>query len=113
MNLFPSIFDASQGIRAYILPCFALGFYPMCYTARQTRSAMLDSLEPGIYQDSKSQRSEKQKDHLQTRIKKCADPGYYLSGTAGCIYFMRWFRSRECILHPGTWTLFRTVHSEP
>ena len=44
LNLFPSIFDASQGIRAYILPCFALGFYPMCYTARQTRSAMLDSL---------------------------------------------------------------------
>ena len=29
---------------AYVLPCFALGFYPMCYTARQTRSAMLDSL---------------------------------------------------------------------
>jgi len=43
-NLFPSIFDASQGFRAYLLPCFALGFYPMCYTARQTRSAMLDSL---------------------------------------------------------------------
>ena len=47
------------------------------------------------------------------KIKKCADPCYHLSGTAGCIYFMWWFRSRECILHPGTWTLFRTVHSEP
>lgn len=43
-KLFPTIFDASQGWRAYMLPCFALGFYPMCYTARQTRSAMLDSL---------------------------------------------------------------------
>ena len=43
-KLFPTIFDASQGWRAYVLPCFALGFYPMCYTARQTRSAMLDSL---------------------------------------------------------------------
>ena len=43
LSLFPSIFDASQGWRAYVLPCFALGFYPMCYTARQTRSAMLDS----------------------------------------------------------------------
>ena len=31
-------------VKAYVLPCFALGFYPMCYTARQTRSAMLDSL---------------------------------------------------------------------
>ena len=41
---FPTIFDPSQGVKAYVLPCFALGFYPMCYTARQTRSAMLDSL---------------------------------------------------------------------
>ncbi len=43
-KLFPTIFDASLGWRAYVLPCFSLGFYPMCYTARQTRSAMLDSL---------------------------------------------------------------------
>lgn len=43
-KFFPTIFDASQGWRTYVLPCFALGFYPMCYTARQTRSAMLDSL---------------------------------------------------------------------
>ena len=35
LNLFPSIFDPSQGWGAYVLPC---------YTARQTRSAMLDSL---------------------------------------------------------------------
>lgn len=27
---------------SYILPCFALGFYPMCYIARLTRSTMLD-----------------------------------------------------------------------
>lgn len=44
LKIFPTIFDASQGWRTYVLPCFALGFYPMCYTARQTRSAMLDSL---------------------------------------------------------------------
>lgn len=44
LKLFPTIFDASLGWRAYVLPCFSLGFYPMCYTARQTRSAMLDSL---------------------------------------------------------------------
>ena len=43
-KLFPTIFDASAGWRTYVLPCFSLGFYPMCYTARQTRSAMLDSL---------------------------------------------------------------------
>ena len=43
-KFFPTIFDASQGWRTYVLPCFALGFDPMCYTARQTRSAMLDSL---------------------------------------------------------------------
>lgn len=44
LKLFPTIFDASQGWRSYVLPCFALGFYPMCYTARQTRSSMLDAL---------------------------------------------------------------------
>ena len=44
LKLFPTIFDASQGWRSYVLPCFAFGFYPMCYTARQTRSSMLDAL---------------------------------------------------------------------
>ncbi len=44
LRIFPTIFDASLGIKAYILPCFALGLYPMCYTARQARSSMLDSL---------------------------------------------------------------------
>lgn len=28
----------------YILPCFSLGFYPMCYIARLTRSSMLDAI---------------------------------------------------------------------
>jgi len=44
LRIFPTIFNASYGIKAYILPCFALGLYPMCYTARQARSSMLDSL---------------------------------------------------------------------
>ncbi|MEG2382015.1 MAG: ABC transporter permease [Oscillospiraceae bacterium] len=44
LRFFPTIFDASLGARAYVLPCFALGFYPMCYTARQTRSSMLDAI---------------------------------------------------------------------
>ena len=29
-KFFPTIFDASQGWRTYVLPCFALGCYPMC-----------------------------------------------------------------------------------
>lgn len=41
---FKAIFDASQGIKAYIMPCIALGLYPMCYVARLTRSSMLDSI---------------------------------------------------------------------
>ena len=53
-KLFPTIFDASQGWRAYVLPCFALGFYPMCYTARQTRSAMLDSLNQEYIKTAKA-----------------------------------------------------------
>lgn len=28
--------------QSYILPCFSLAFYPMCYVARLTRSSMLD-----------------------------------------------------------------------
>ncbi len=43
-SFFPTVFKASMGARAYVLPCLALGLYPMCYTARQARSAMLDSL---------------------------------------------------------------------
>ena len=43
-RIFPTIFDAAKGAKAYVLPCFALGLYPMCYTARQARSSMLDAL---------------------------------------------------------------------
>ena len=42
MKFFPTIFDGS--VRSYVLPCLALGFYPMCYLSRQTRTAMLDSI---------------------------------------------------------------------
>lgn len=40
---FPTIFAAADW-KSYVLPCFALGFYPMCYIARQTRTSMLDAL---------------------------------------------------------------------
>lgn len=40
---FPTIFNPSNW-RSYVLPCFALGLYPMCYIARQTRTSMLDAL---------------------------------------------------------------------
>ncbi len=39
--VFPNTFNLSDW-KSYVLPCFALGLYPMCYTARQTRSSMLD-----------------------------------------------------------------------
>ena len=41
-KIFPTIFDGS--LKSYVLPCLALGFYPMCYLSRQTRTAMLDSI---------------------------------------------------------------------
>ena len=44
LRIFPTIFNASSGAKAYILPCFTLGLYPMCYAARQTRASMLDVL---------------------------------------------------------------------
>jgi len=43
-RIFPTIFDAALGAKAYVMPAFALGLYPMCYTARQARSSMLDAL---------------------------------------------------------------------
>ena len=42
-KFFPTIFQAGDW-KSYVLPCFSLGFYPMCYIARQSRAAMLDSL---------------------------------------------------------------------
>lgn len=42
MKVFPTLFDGSPA--SYVLPCLALGFYPMCYLSRQTRTAMLDAL---------------------------------------------------------------------
>lgn len=40
---FPAMFDPGTW-KSFVLPCAALGFYPMCYIARQTRTSMLDSL---------------------------------------------------------------------
>lgn len=39
-----AIFNPDLGAKAYFMPCFALGLYPMCYTARLTRSSMLDAI---------------------------------------------------------------------
>ena len=41
-KIFPALFDFTP--RSYVLPCAALGFYPMCYLSRQTRTAMLDAI---------------------------------------------------------------------
>ena len=42
-KLFPPLFRAGDW-RSYVLPCLSLGFYPMCYIARQSRASMLDAL---------------------------------------------------------------------
>ena len=42
VKVFPALFDGTP--KSYVLPCLALGFYPMCYLSRQTRTAMLDSI---------------------------------------------------------------------
>ncbi len=33
-----------SGWKSYLMPCFALSFYPMCYIGRMTRSSMLDAI---------------------------------------------------------------------
>lgn len=42
LGIFPTLFDGTP--KSYVLPCLALGFYPMCYLSRQTRTAMLDAI---------------------------------------------------------------------
>ena len=42
-KLFPTLFRAGDW-RSYVLPCLSLGFYPMCYIARQSRASMLGAL---------------------------------------------------------------------
>ena len=42
LKIFPTMFDGTA--KSYVLPCLALGFYPMCYLSRQTRTAMLDAI---------------------------------------------------------------------
>ena len=44
-HFFPTSWRAANGSWiGYVLPCFSLGFYPMCYIARLTRSTMLDAI---------------------------------------------------------------------
>ncbi|WP_300409623.1 ABC transporter permease [Lagierella sp.] len=33
-----------NSFKSYLMPCFSLGFYPMCYIARLSRSSMLDAI---------------------------------------------------------------------
>jgi oligopeptide transport system permease protein len=42
------------GWLSYILPCFALGFSPLCYIARLTRSSMLDVVNQEYIKTAKS-----------------------------------------------------------
>ena len=42
IKIFPALFDGTPA--SYVLPCIALGFYPMCYLSRQTRTSMLDAI---------------------------------------------------------------------
>jgi oligopeptide transport system permease protein len=47
----------TQGLdtwQSYIMPCFALGFYPMCYIARLTRSSMLDVIHQDYIRTAKA-----------------------------------------------------------
>lgn len=44
-SIFPGSWRVANGSwLGYVLPCFSLGFYPMCYIARLTRSTMLDAI---------------------------------------------------------------------
>ena len=53
-SIFPGIFRASNGAMGYVLPCFCLGLYPMCYIARLTRSSMLDAINQEYIKTARS-----------------------------------------------------------
>lgn len=54
LHIFPGKFDEANGIIGYILPCFCLGIYPMCYTARLTRTTMLDAINQEYIKTAKA-----------------------------------------------------------
>ena len=61
----------------------------MCYLSRQTRTAMLDSINQEYIKTARAKGLKNSKIIFQTCTEKCTDPGYYLSGTADCIYTVR------------------------
>ena len=42
LKIFPTM--GLNTVGSYFMPCFSLGFYPMCYIARLSRSSMLDAI---------------------------------------------------------------------
>lgn len=52
LKVFPAIFDGTW--RSYVLPCFSLGFYPMCVLARHTRTAMLEAFGQDYYRAARA-----------------------------------------------------------
>lgn len=42
LKIFPTM--GLNTVSSYFMPCFSLGFYPMCYIARLSRSSMLDAI---------------------------------------------------------------------
>lgn len=43
-----------KDVRSYFMPCFSLGFYPMCYIARLSRSSMLDAISQDYIRTARS-----------------------------------------------------------
>ena len=91
LKLFPALFDGTPA--SYVLPCLALGFYPMCYLSRQTRTAM--------------------RDHFQTCAAQRPDSGHYVFGSADCVYPVRRACCRNGIFYSRAGQIFYPVHSEP
>ena len=56
----------------------------MCYLSRQTRTAMLDSINQEYIKTARAKGLKTVK-LFQTCTEKCTDSGYHLSGTADCI----------------------------
>ena len=106
------IFDASQGAKAYLMPCLALGLYPMCYIARLTRSSMLDALGQD-YIKSAGQGSADSQDHLQARPAQWCHPRHHLPGPPHRLHPGGRLRGGDRLHHSRPGPLSGAVRAEP
>ena len=105
VKVFPALFDGTPA--SYVLPCAALGFYPMCYLSRQTRTAMLDSINQEYIKTARAKGLKNSKIIFKHALRNALIPVITYLGPQIA------FTLCGGILYPGTGTLFHSGYPEP